>query len=139
MRSVFAILSVLATLNLRQSVERAKRNGLYMGVAGLFFATGYVFLLIALTVFIARHFGPMAAILGLGLLFVLMGIAVLIAQNAIGARERRRDAARRATMESLLAMGAAQLPVKSTLVGLVLAAITAGGAAYALKRDDTDV
>lgn len=139
MRSVFAIMSVLATLNLRKSVERAKRSGLYMGLAGLFFATGYVFVMIAVTVGVARYFGPLGAVIGLGVLFILLGIIVLIVQNVEGARERRKDAARRATMESLLAMGAANLPVKSTLVGLVLAAITAGGAAYALKRDGDDI
>lgn len=135
------VLLAVAGANLRRKVDQLRRAALFYVLAGITFALGLVFLLIAAFIFFAERYGALPAALGFGGGFVMLAVLILAIYSLSGNRpsprlEREERADQMKAMATAVAIGAAPAILRSTgiLGAVVLPAIAVLG--YAIYREN---
>ena len=95
MGPIVAFLSSMAATDMSLALARIKRNAILRGIAGFAFLVALVFGLVALSIYLAQHWGAITATLLLGGVFLVIGIIVLISMSVMEARDRQIAAERK--------------------------------------------
>jgi amino acid transporter len=132
---LFPILSLLVGNSVRRTVERTKRNSIFIALALLFLLTAYVLAVAAGAIWLSGIYGPVGAALFLAAGALLVAIVVLIVMAIVNAREARRAAERRAAVESLAAAGIGLIRAQPLLTAGAVAALVAANL-LGSKRED---
>lgn len=132
---LFPILSLLVGTSVHRTVERTKRNGIFVAVALLFLLTAYALAVTAGAIWLAGIYGSIGAALFLAACALLIAIIVFVIMAIINAREARRARERRAVLESLATVGLGLVRAQPLLtVGIVAALVAAN--LVGSKQDD---
>ena len=100
-----SLIAGLASGEAIQALRRAKRAAVAYLCAAIAAACGAGFLIGALYIWASEKYGPLEAALGLGVLFILIALLILLA-HTVAARSRARAIARKRSTD-LKAMGVA--------------------------------
>ncbi|RWM97202.1 MAG: hypothetical protein EOR84_12745 [Mesorhizobium sp.] len=136
-----SLISGLASGEAVAAVRRARRAAIVYALAALAALCGLGFLVGAAYVWVAGHYGPMAACLGFGVGFLaIAGLLLLVHRLSAGARAQRRVRRRTADLKAVgitaaLAALPALLKGKGGLGTILAPAIAL--AAYAIYRENT--
>jgi uncharacterized membrane protein (UPF0182 family) len=95
MGSLAALLSGVVLSDISGVVARTKRNAILMSIAGVFFLTAYVFLLVAGGIALSNIYGPVPATLIIAGVFIAIAIVMIVIMSSMAAAEKRRAADRR--------------------------------------------
>lgn len=95
MGSLAALLSGVVLTDISTVVARTKRNAIFIAIAGVFFLTAYVFLLVAGTIALSDAYGMIPATLIMGGVFIAIAVVLFIIMSAMASAEKRRAAERR--------------------------------------------
>ncbi len=90
-----ALVSALLVSDVGHTVSRYKRNAALWAVAGVFFATAYIFALVAGAVYLSTIYTPLQATLILAGASLLIGLVIVSVMFALNARDARLAAERR--------------------------------------------
>ncbi|MDI7860701.1 hypothetical protein MRS76_01915 [Rhizobiaceae bacterium n13] len=113
MSLIVSLLSRALTLNVRDTMRRARRNGVLLAFAILMFLTTYGMLLVAALFWLTSIYGLMPAILFLAAATLLLGLIAVLIVYVANAKEQQRRLERQRRIE------AAALPVISTGLSLI--------------------
>lgn len=136
-----SLISGLASGEAVAAVRRARTAAIFYALAALAALCGLGFLFGAAYVWVAGHYGPMAACLGFGVGFLaIAGLLLLVHRLSAGARAQRRVRRRTADLKAVgitaaLAALPALLKGKGGLGTILAPAIAI--AAYAIYRENT--
>lgn len=135
------LVAAIASANAARMARRVRRAAIDYAIAGVAFALGLGFLLVAAFIWAAERWGGFEAALGFGVGFlVLAAITMMVHRLATARRLRRRAEEREAEqVRSMAAIAvAAAVPALIRQVGLVgsLALPLAALAAYAIWREN---
>ncbi|MBB3309433.1 phosphoglycerol transferase MdoB-like AlkP superfamily enzyme [Rhizobium sp. BK196] len=122
---LFPILSLLVGTSVHRTVERTKRNGIFIAVALLFLLTAYALAVTAGAIWLAGIYGAIGASLFLAACALLIAIVVLIIMAIMNHQEARRARERRAAMESLATVGLGLIRSQPLLTAGIVAALVA--------------
>ena len=95
MGSLAAMLSALVVTDVGVAVSRYKRNGAMWAAALLFFATAYVFALVAGAIYLSSIYSPLHATLILAGISMFIGLVIIGIMYALNARDQRIAAEKR--------------------------------------------
>ena len=95
MGSLAALLSGVVLSDISTVVARTKRNAIFMSIAGVFFLTAYVFLLVAGGIALSHVYGPVPATLIIAGVFIAIAVVMIVIMSSMAAAEKRRAAERR--------------------------------------------
>jgi hypothetical protein len=133
---LIASLAGLAEARVRRVARRARWRAALIGLAALLGLMALGFALIAATVALAEAIGPVRALLVMAGI-ALFGLAIVLIVLAAEARDERRRAARRETLDRELARAALLAAVPSRpsrgMAGIALVVL---GAVLVLRRRD---
>lgn len=90
-----SMLSALVVTDVGVTVSRYKRNGALWAVAALFFATAYIFALIAGAIYLSMVYTPLKATLILASASIVIGLVIIGIMYALNARDKRLAAEKR--------------------------------------------
>ena len=122
---LFPILSLLVGTSVHRTVERTKRNGIFIAVALLFLLTAYALAVTAGAIWLAGIYGAIGASLFLAACALLIAIVVFIIRAIMNHQEARRARERRAAMESLATVGLGLIRSQPLLTAGIVAALVA--------------
>ena len=122
---LFPILSLLVGTSVHRTVERTKRNGIFIAVALLFLLTAYALAVTAGAIWLAGIYGAIGASLFLAACALLIAIVVFIIMAIMNHQEARRARERRAAMESLATVGLGLIRSQPLLTAGIVAALVA--------------
>lgn len=135
-----SLIAGLATGETVAALRRARRAAIAYGAAGLAALFGIIFLLVAGTIWAARRFGAIEATLGIGLVFLVVALIIVVIHK-LTSRVRAKAARRQRNRDFAKAAVAAGLAVAPTLLrgragtALLLAPAVAA-VAYAIYREN---
>ncbi|MBB3442159.1 hypothetical protein [Rhizobium sp. BK379] len=132
---LFPILSLLVGNSVHRTVERTKRNGIFIAVALLFLLTAYALAVTAGAIWLAGIYGAIGASLFLAACALLIAIIVFVIMTIMNHQEARRARERRAALESLATVGLGFVRTQPLLTAGVVAALVAANLVGS-KRDD---
>ncbi len=122
-------------------VQRARRSIIEYLLAGIMALCGFWFMLLAGYIFAARHYGDLAAALGIGAAFLVLAVALLLYHRirarvrARRVRERRAREAKSVANTAMLALLPVLLSRRGGLASMLLPAL--GAAGYAIYRENS--
>ncbi len=122
---LFPILSLLVGTSVHRTVERTKRNGIFIAVALLFLLTAYALGVTAGAIWLAGIYGPVGASLFLAACALLIAIIAFVIMAIMNRQEARRARERRAAMESLATVGIGLIRSQPLLTAGIVAALVA--------------
>lgn len=132
---LFPILSLLVGTSVQRTVERTKRNGIFIAVALLFVLTAYALAVTAGAIWLAGIYGAIGASLFLAACALLIAVIVFVIMAIMNHQEARRARERRAAVESLAAVGIGLIRAQPLLTAGIVAALVASNL-IGSKRDD---
>lgn len=132
---LFPILSLLVGTSVQRTVERTKRNGIFIAVALLFLLTAYALAVTAGAIWLAGIYGAIGASLFLAACALLIAVIVFVIMAIMNHQEARRARERRAAVESLAAVGIGLIRSQPLLTAGIVAALVASNL-IGSKRDD---
>ncbi|MBW9056554.1 hypothetical protein [Rhizobium mesosinicum] len=132
---LFPILSLLVGNSVHRTVERTKRNGIFIAVALLFLLTAYALAVTAGAIWLAGIYGAIGASLFLAACALLIAIIVFVIMTIMNHQEARRARERRAALESLATVGLGVIRTQPLLTAGIVAALVAANLVGS-KRDD---
>jgi len=88
-------------------IGRTKRSAIAYAIAGILVLFGIMFGLIALYVWVAGHFGPILAALGIAGVFIVFAILVVVIHSTTARRQAREASKRRSVDAKAIATTAA--------------------------------
>ncbi|MFC5757690.1 hypothetical protein [Rhizobium sp. GCM10022189] len=132
---LFPILSLLVGTSVQRTVERTKRNSIFIAVALLFVLTAHALAVTAGAIWLAGIYGPIGASLFLAACALLIAIVVFIIMTIMNHQEARRARERRAALESLATVGLGLVRSQPLLTAGIVAALVAANLVGS-RRDD---
>ncbi len=132
---LFPILSLLVGNSVQRTVERTKRNGIFIAVALLFVLTAYALAVTAGAIWLAGIYGAVGAALFLAACALLIAVIVFVIMAIMNHQEARRARERRAALESLATVGLGLVRSQPLLTAGIVAALVAANLVGS-KRDD---
>jgi uncharacterized membrane protein len=132
---LFPILSLLVGTSVQRTVERTKRNSIFVAVALLFVLTAYALAVTAGAIWLAGIYGPIGASLFLAACALLIAIVVFVIMTIMNHQEARRARERRAALESLATVGLGLVRSQPLLTAGIVAALVAANLVGS-RRDD---
>ncbi|MGR9171293.1 hypothetical protein [Rhizobium sp. KDH_Rht_773_N] len=132
---LFPILSLLVGTSVQRTVERTKRNSIFIAVALLFVLTAYALAVTAGAIWLAGIYGPIGASLFLAACALLIAIVVFVIMTIMNHQEARRARERRAALESLATVGLGLVRSQPLLTAGIVAALVAANLVGS-RRDD---
>ncbi|WEZ82822.1 hypothetical protein P6U16_17760 [Rhizobium sp. 32-5/1] len=95
MGSLGALVSALLVSDIGHTVSRYKRNAALSAFAAIFFATAYVFALVAGALYLSTIYTPLQATMILAVVSLFIGLIIMGVMLALSARDARLAAERR--------------------------------------------
>lgn len=132
---LYPILSLLVGTSVHRTVERTKRNGIFIAVALLFLLTAYALAVTAGAIWLAGIYGPIGASLFLAACALLIAIIVFVIMAIMNRQEARRARERRAALESLATVSLGLVRSQPLLTAGIVAALVAANLVGS-RRDD---
>jgi uncharacterized membrane protein len=132
---LFPILSLLVGNSVQRTVERTKRNGIFIAVALLFVLTAYALAVAAGAIWLAGIYGAVGAALFLAACALLIAVIVFVIMAIMNHQEARRARERRAAVESMAAVGLGLVRSQPLLTAGIVAALVAANLVGS-RRDD---
>ncbi len=135
-----SLIAGLATGETLAALRRARRAAIAYCAAGLAGLFGIIFLLVAGTIWAARRYGAIEATLGIGIIFLLLALIIVVLHKltsrvrAKAARRQRNRDFTKAAVAAGLAVAPALLRGKAGAALLIAPAIAA--VAYAIYREN---
>lgn len=129
------LIAGLLTADLKSAAHRARRLATIYAAAALFGFAGFLSLLVAACLAMARYMSPQAAALVIAGVLVSISLALLASASIWSAKERRKAASKSATRTIAAAAAVSVLPaLLSNRLGLGLIAAVAGGYVLASRK-----
>ena len=123
MHGLIGLVTHLATMNVKRTVARTSRNGLFIAIAAILFVTTYVFAMIAATLWLSRRYDPLIATSAIAAGTLVLGLIILVVMAIINSQEKRRQLERQIGLESALTVGLSLVRSQPMLLAAVAAAL----------------
>jgi cytochrome bd-type quinol oxidase subunit 2 len=135
MGSLAPLILGLLTADVKSAVQRAKRLTIIYTVAALLGLAGFLALLVAAGIAMARHMSPEAAALAIAGILVSASLVLVAIASIWSARDRRKKASKSASRTIVAAAAVTFLPaLLGNRLGLGLIAAVAGGYVLASRK-----
>jgi hypothetical protein len=129
-----SLIAGLATGETLAALRRARRAAIAYSLAGLAALLGAIYLLIAGTIWAARHFGAIEACLAIGFAFLVLALVIAILHK-VTARSRAKTAKRQRGSDLTKAAIAAGVAIAPTLLRGRIGAALLLAPAFAVLAD----
>lgn len=125
----------LLTADVKSAARRARRLAIIYSAAALFGFAGFLSLLVAAGLAMARHMSPEVAALTIAGVLVSLGLVLVAFASIWSARDRRKKASKSASRTIAAAAAVSVLPaLLGNRLGLGLIAAVAGGYVLASRK-----